>query len=131
VNTATAGRRRQVSDVRVLIVATDPLARAGLAALLAEQPGCATVGQVPVYRPDVLLWDLGWDPEPAPSIELRTGLDCLADLEDIALPVLALLPDEADAADAWSAGARGLLLCDADTETLVAALIARRSMNQR
>ena len=59
-------------DLRVLVVADDPLARAGLAAMLAAQPGCDVVGQVSseadlaaevaVYRPDALLWDLGWDP---------------------------------------------------------------------
>jgi DNA-binding NarL/FixJ family response regulator len=115
-----------VYDLRVLVVADDPLARAGLVALLAEQAGCAVVGQVAgdvdlmaqvsVYRPDVLLWDLGWDAEPA--------LDHLADFEGTTLPVVALLPDEAGAADAWSAGARGLLLRDAETETLAAALMA-------
>lgn len=107
-------------------MADDPLARAGLAALLVDQPGCTVVGQmasdddlmaqVSVYRPDALLWDLGWDPQPT--------MDLLADVEDITLPVVALLPDEAGAANAWNAGARGLLLRDADTETLVAALIA-------
>jgi len=52
-------------ELRVLIVADDPLARAGLAALLADQPACTVVGQVPgeagppaaldVYRPDLVL----------------------------------------------------------------------------
>ncbi|RME48858.1 MAG: DNA-binding response regulator [Chloroflexi bacterium] len=115
-----------MSDLRVLVVADDPLARAGLAALLAGRPECTVVGQMAgdedliaqasVYHPDVLLWDLGWDPEPA--------LDRLADLREVARPVVALLSDEADASDAWNAGARGLLMRDTDTETLVAALTA-------
>ncbi len=35
-----------VNAVRALVVAADPLARAGLATLLASQPGCIVVGQV-------------------------------------------------------------------------------------
>jgi DNA-binding NarL/FixJ family response regulator len=56
----------------VLIVADDPLARAGLATLLSQQPGCTVTGQVDggtdlsaaldVYRPEVVVWDLGWEP---------------------------------------------------------------------
>jgi two-component system nitrate/nitrite response regulator NarL len=48
----------------------------------------------------------------------------LADLEreDKPLAVVALLPDETSAADAWVAGARGLLLREVTAEQLVAAL---------
>jgi len=55
-----------MNDLRVLIVADDPLARAGLAALLSAQPGCVVVGQaaedgdlssaLDVYRPQVVVW---------------------------------------------------------------------------
>ena len=114
-------------DLRVLVVAGDPLARAGLATLLANQPGCEVVGQVAgdadlsdalnVYRPDVIVWDLGWEPSQA--------LDALSDLrDDSPLHVVALLPDESYASEAWSAGARGLLLRDADPGMLAASLIA-------
>ena len=58
-------------DIRVLVLAEDPLARAGLVALLADQPGCTVIAQLSggadlaaslgVYRPDVTVWDLGWD----------------------------------------------------------------------
>ncbi len=34
-----------MNDLRIVIVAEDPLARAGLAMLLSDQPGCAVVGQ--------------------------------------------------------------------------------------
>ena len=112
-----------MDDLRVLVVADDPLARAGLATLLAGQPGCSVVGQVAgdvdlvatrqVYRPDVLVWDLGWG-DPTQSLERLAGL------HDV--PVVALVSDEAHAADAWAAGARGLLRREADVESLVAAL---------
>ena len=56
-------------DLRVLVVATDPLARAGLGVMLADLPGIIVVGQVAaapdlssslgVYRPEVVVWDLG------------------------------------------------------------------------
>lgn len=111
-----------MDDIRVLVVANDPLARAGLAALLTGR--CIVVGQVAgdadlaasvdVYRPAVLVWDLGWDPDPAAGMEMDDGLP----------PVVALLPDDTLAADAWKAGARGVLLRHADAGRLVAALAA-------
>ena len=122
---ADLGRSPSATDLRVLVVADDHLARAGLAGLLSEQPGCVIVGQVggdavlsadlEVYLPDVVLWDMGWD---------AAALERLDDLPDAVPPVLALLPDESHAAQAWAAGARGLLLRDADVPRLVAGLIA-------
>ena len=114
-----------MNDLRVLIVADDPLVRAGLAGLLAEQPECLVVGQVSsesaeagtldAYRPDVLLWDLGWDPQ--------TSLESLSELA-APQPLLVLLNDPAHAGRAWAAGARGLLPRDSSAESLRAALIA-------
>ena len=114
-------------DLRVLVVADDHLARAGLAALLAQQPGCAVAGQLSgpeyasagpeVYRADVAVWDLGWDP--------ATGIDHLAEARDVGLPpTVALLPDEGHAAEARAAGARGVLHRDVDGPTLLGALVA-------
>ena len=115
-----------MNDLRVLVVAQDSLARTGLAALLGQQPGCNVVGQsagdatlssdLDVYRPDVLLWDLGWDP--------RTGLEHLASLPDGAPPALALVADESPAGEARSAGAAGVLFRESDIESLSAALAA-------
>ena len=112
-------------ELRVLVIADDPLARAGLAAVLADQPGLVVCGRasslddlaaaVELYRPDVLLWDAGWHPAPS--------LARLADLEARA-PVAILLPDEADARQAWTAGARGLLRRDAEPSRIAAALAA-------
>jgi two-component system nitrate/nitrite response regulator NarL len=110
-----------MDEMRVLIVADDPLARGGLAALLGE--ACAIVGQVApepellaVYSPDVLLWDLGWEPTFSPET-----LDALVESD---MPIVALLPDEAFAAEIWTAGVRGILPRDASQDRLVAALNA-------
>jgi DNA-binding NarL/FixJ family response regulator len=132
-----------VTDVRVLVVADDPLVRAGLAMLLTNHPDCSVVGQVAgdedlpgqldIYRPDVILWDLGWGhllaspplqspaAEEGPSISI---LDSLADLTETGALVIALLSDEMDAAKVWNAGARGLLLRDAGPNQLLSALLA-------
>jgi len=113
-----------MSDLKILIVAENPLARMGLAALLAGQPDITIAGQtagglnlpdeIDLYRPDAIIWDWGWDSQP----------DRLADVRHAHLPVLALLNNAAQTADAWAAGARGLLLHDTDSESLVAALRA-------
>jgi two-component system nitrate/nitrite response regulator NarL len=117
-----------MDEVRVLLVADDPLARTGLAALLAERDGCTVVGQVAaddlptapdVYRPDVVLWDLGWDSGAVPD-----GLADLADPGDGGLPVVALLPDAALAPEVWRAGAHGLLPRHVDVGPLLAAMQA-------
>lgn len=115
-----------MDDLRVLIIADDPLARAGLAALLSDQAGCTVVGQVAgdsdlpanleAFRPDVLLWDLGWD--------TTVTLESLADLPEGSPPLVALLPDDTHTTETWTAGALGLLLRNADAASLVAALRA-------
>lgn len=108
---------------RVLIVSDDPLARAGLAALLADAPWhhvAGTAGSLEqaaalldASPADVVLWDLGRAPASLPP-----------GLSEIDLPVVALLPDEATAAAAWASGARALLLRDAAPDALAAALVA-------
>src|ERR1051325_5787993 len=120
-------------DLRVLIVANDPLARAGLATLLTHQSDCTVVGQMAthadvlaglhLYHPDVVVWDLGWEPTPGPA-EAPTGLEYLAEVRDTGQPVVALLPDDRYAALVWAAGVRGLLLRDVDAATLALALPA-------
>ncbi len=115
-----------VETVRVLILSEDPLARAGLAALLATQRGFIIAGQIAVdgelanaqsvYRPDVIVWDLGSDPSRA--------LERANSIGDLGVPIVALLPDATDAAEAWAFGARGLLPRDTTAEKLAAALAA-------
>ncbi len=116
----------EINSLRLLIIADDPLARAGLAALLANQPDCTVVGQIDseinlptdldIYRPDILLWDLSWHPAPL--------LEHLSDSQSIGVPSVALLPDTAHAGEAWGTGVKGLLLRDANAEKLSAALLA-------
>jgi two-component system nitrate/nitrite response regulator NarL len=119
-----------MSDLRLLVVAADPLARAGLATLLSGQAGVQIVGQVDagqmlpaeidIYRPELIVWDLGWDP--AGSLALLEELAGEQELDEI--PVLALIPDEEPAGLAWSAGARGLLFRDVTAPRLLAAIQA-------
>jgi two-component system nitrate/nitrite response regulator NarL len=92
--------------------------------LLADQAGGTVVGQVAeetdlsaaldAYRPDLVVWDLGWDPD----------LEPLADFKDNDMPVVALLPDDAHVAETWAAGIHGLLLRDVSAERLLAAVQA-------
>jgi DNA-binding NarL/FixJ family response regulator len=125
-----------MADLRVLIIADDPLARAGLATLLADQPGLVVVGrvaaqadlptQLDVYHPDLILFDLGWDPTASRpgSDPARTNMESLAELRETDMPIVALLPDETHSTAAWTAGARSLLLRNAAPEKLQAALLA-------
>ncbi|MEP7292477.1 MAG: response regulator transcription factor [Chloroflexota bacterium] len=115
-------------DLRVLVVASSPLARAGLTALLDDALGIHVVGQsagdhdlpdaLDVYRPDALIWDMGYEP--------MQNLERLGEVGGAA--VLALIADEVAALEATpaliGAGVRGLLLQDADADTLAAALSA-------
>ena len=113
-------------DLRVLVVADDHLARAGLAALLEGQTGCTVVGQIAPgeydapgadrYQPDVVLWDLGWD--------AASAAEHLGEVSESGPPVVALVPDESHSAVVWAAGARGLLLRDVDEAALLMALAA-------
>lgn len=111
--------------VRVLVVGADPLARAGLAALFGAYPGyeVATIAEsdldldraLQTFAPDAVVWDVG-----------VTGEHAELDWTDAGLPVLALVADDMQAAEAWQAGAGSLLLRDAPPDALAAALVAAR-----
>ena len=113
-------------DLRILVIADDAALRSGLAALLAEQPGCAVVGRasgledlpalVDVDCPDVLLWDMSWQPDSA--------IERLTVLVESTPPVAVLLPDEGRVAEVWSTGVRAILRRDADPSQVAAALRA-------
>lgn len=111
----------------IAIVANDPLARAGLATLLAAEPACEVVAQMSLadwladlqaddwtdLRLDGVVWDVGWA---AP-----TGLP---DREPFPLPVVALLADETAVPHLWSLGIQAMLRRDAPAAAMVAALQA-------
>ncbi|GAB4482558.1 MAG: response regulator transcription factor [Anaerolineae bacterium] len=116
---------------RVLVVASDPLARAGLSTLLVAEAGWVVVGgvsagpdlpaDVDLYRPDVILWDAGWELDDDALEQLRARL---AALEEIDVPLILLVPDAGAAPDLWLPGVRALLLRDAAAEPIMAALEA-------
>ena len=119
-----------MTSLRVLIVAADPLARAGLAALLAGEPDVAVAGQAGAPRdpaeldaalaafvPDVVLWDVGWSAD-APT------LDALGALAEQGRPLVVLLGDADLLPDLWAAGARSVVGRAADGARLAAGLAA-------
>jgi len=114
--------------MRVLIVAADPLARAGLAGLLGNLDRVQIVGQVSdqddargmvdAFRPDVVLFGLGWD---------QARLDGLAAYCEVHGVVVVLLGGEvADSSLAvvWATGVRAVLDRAVDVGQLGAALVA-------
>lgn len=110
-----------MDELRVLIMADDPLARGGLTALLSNH--CTIVGQaapdidaLAVYSPNVLLWDIGWEASDVP--------ETAEDFVETAVPIVMLLPDDSFATQVWAAGVQGVLLRDSSLEHVLAALNA-------
>lgn len=115
---------------RLLILAPDPLIRAGITALLAEEDGIeiAGVGEpqearediddlIDLFRPTAVVWDVGWDQEDQPVSEWG----------DSDLPLIVLLPSSA-AADRWlQAGASGVLTRQITASQVSAALDAAQN----
>lgn len=114
-----------MAQIQLLLVADDPLARAGLGAILAGQPAVAVAGQTGsadlaaaqhAFLPEVVIWDLGWEP--------ARRMDALSAFADAAPPVIALLATPDAASAALAAGARGLLPRDVDGAQIAAAAAA-------
>jgi len=112
---------------RVLILADDPLARAGLAALLSSQSSLTVAAQsssdvdaaalLDAFQPDVVLWDLGWSPD--------SQIATLSQfVEGHSVPVVALLTVDSLADVARAGGARGLLPRTSNASQMAAALHA-------
>jgi two-component system, NarL family, nitrate/nitrite response regulator NarL len=109
---------------RVVVIGEDPLARSGLALLLASDPGLQLVDElapsgdlaaaVAAAFADVVVWDLGSDP---------AAIDRVGSLSR-GLAVVCLLPDEQHGAELLALGVRGLLLRDVDSAKLCAAASA-------
>lgn len=95
-----------MNDLRVLLIAPDPLARAALAGMLAED--CEIVGRidgaadwhdaVDLYDPDVILCDVGW----------QGSLD-VPDVRELGVPVVGLVGDEESAETVWQSGVQGII----------------------
>jgi DNA-binding NarL/FixJ family response regulator len=107
---------------RVFIVSNDPLARAGLAALveslgftLAGQEGLDTLTSdaLAAAGPDVVVVDAGTEPHGA--------AESLA-VADAGYPVVALLPAGTETNGALASGLRGLLSREVEGDALAAAL---------
>lgn len=121
-----------MSNLRILILADDPLVRSGLA--LIEQTGLDVAGMehsgvdllaaLDLYRPDAILWDAGWEPDQAAVRAINRRLSGLAATLP---PVVVLVPDQPGpelAGQLRQAGASGVLLRNARAEVLSAALRA-------
>jgi DNA-binding NarL/FixJ family response regulator len=105
----------------VLVVSADPLARGGLAALVAARSELVLVGESSPGEvagvsaraaPAAILWDLG------------AGAGGAAALRAPAAPVVVLAATETAAAEAIRAGARGALSRGAAADEVAAALLA-------
>lgn len=115
-----------MDPLRVLVCGPDLLARVGLATLLTPSTTVTVVGQVApidlpvarlaVYQPDVILWDLGWEPQ--------AYLESLTDAIEAGYRIVALLPEAEAARAVKPSGAQGLLLRPSDGAGLEAALRA-------
>ena len=111
----------------VLIVAGDPLARAGLAGLVAASPLVSISGELRTLGDvaedatgvDAIVWDPGFTRSP--------GYGELDELPERAAPVIVLVADEADGDDAWRAGARGVLSRGVSRDALIGAIVAAAS----
>lgn len=114
-------------EIKLLLVADDPLARAGLSSMLALEPDFEILGQVNGNEvveeladgllPDVIIWDIGWEmPEKLPD-----WLD-----KELDIPIIALLPpvlpDETPIQSLWEAGIKGLLNRQTNAQTLAATI---------
>lgn len=123
--------------IRLLVLASDLLARTGLANLLDAEPDLNVIAQaapdgdleaiLAVYQPQIVLWDMAWASE--------TDLALLADLLQpdgtlgTELPtqparLVALAAHETGARFAWDAGARAILLRTAPLPRLLTAIMA-------
>lgn len=114
--------------MRIIVVSDDPLARAGLANLLegrgeievtAQHSGDESLSATfDALLPDALVWDLGGE------LASADWKDDLAELVEAGASVVALLVGSAQAAEAWTYGARGLLGREAAPDRIAAAVIA-------
>ncbi len=113
-----------MEPVPVLVVSADPLARSGLAALVAGRPelllageaGPSQAARVDAGRaPGVVLWDMGG--------AVRSGV-AASPWGELTAPVVALAADAGQAGDALRAGARSVIARSAAPEVREAAVVS-------
>ena len=111
-----------MDPTNLAIIASDPLARAGLASRFADEADVyVTTQRGPIEADliiqdglvDVAVWDIGWG-----------VADSLPDLAELMVPVLVLVAEAEDVAAAIAAGARGVLSRNADVDVLISAVNA-------
>ncbi len=109
--------------IRVVVIAENPLARAGLQTLFSQHPDCEVTGQLDgfienlldqlaVLQPDVVVWDVDWE----------SDLDALSSTRAADYPILALIPDENLAERLWQLNIGGILPRSTNIAVMVAAL---------
>jgi DNA-binding NarL/FixJ family response regulator len=103
--------------IKVALLTDDPLLRAGLSSLLAQNGSISVVERD--GEPEVALWDAG--------VDASKALARLAELRTLDMPVVAVVGDASHVAPAIAAGARGVVLRDQVGPGLHAALTAVRS----
>jgi two-component system nitrate/nitrite response regulator NarL len=116
--------------LRIIVIAADRLARAGLVSLLTTWPGFEVIARVPdssqaleflgTASADIVLWDLGWGSLP----DVEETADQLERILATGTPCMVLVDDPADALVARAAGAGGLVSRQADFALLSAAIPA-------
>jgi two-component system nitrate/nitrite response regulator NarL len=121
-------------SLRIVVVADDPLARAGLVTLLEGGESCEVVGQVALgadwpadldlYRPDVVVCDLGWDSTAGALDALREGVEAAFAPGEGGVPLVVLVGDEDAAQETWGVGVQGMLPRQVEGDRLRAALVA-------
>jgi two-component system nitrate/nitrite response regulator NarL len=119
---------------RVLIIADDPLARAGLSSILGNNSEYIVTGSLSlsdltqgilnVYQPDVILWDVGWLPDHPNPDESATDAEMMLEVAEHGTPIIALLADESQFFEVLRMGIRGLLDRNASESELAAAIKA-------
>jgi DNA-binding NarL/FixJ family response regulator len=117
-------------SIRIVVVDDHPLARAGIAALIADEPGMVVVGeaangheaveQFRAHRPDVTLMDL--------QMPQMTGLEAMeairAEFPEARIIVLTTYTGDVHVARALQAGASGYLLKSTLAKELLVAIRA-------
>lgn len=105
-----------MDSTRVYVIATDPLARAGLVAMLGALEDIEIVGQgdsasdLSAYTFDVIVWDFGPENESA--------INEMLEYDDSELSVVALIADESFAATTFASGVSQILPRTASSDLL-------------